>query len=66
MKTLEEIKQALVEVRDICRDNRCIKCPFSKTYKEYGVVDCRLARNLDEWELPYKWDVDDWKEQKDG
>lgn len=66
MKTLEEIKQALVEVRDFCRHNHCTTCPFSKKYEEYGVVDCRLAKNCEEWELPYNWDVDDWKEQKDG
>lgn len=60
--TIDELKRALVEVRDMCRKTKCIKCPLRKTEEvpycplhedEYGII----------FEYPAAWDIDDWKEE---
>lgn len=61
--TIEELKRALVEVKEICQTHKCSKCPLYKTNGIYcpliegedGVLDC-----------PGEWDIDDWKEDSNA
>lgn len=57
---INEIKQALLEVREICGSHiYCRECPFSKN----DGLFCRLCRMSSPFTfLPQEWDVDDWKE----
>lgn len=55
--TIEELKRALVEVRDICKGRRfCLEpemCPFWNTEVGGCAIDSLF---------PHEWFVDDWKE----
>lgn len=61
MWTIEDIKKALVEVRDICKGRRCCTepelCPFLNT----EVGGCAI-----DGFFPHKWLVDGWKEDSNG
>lgn len=63
--TIDELKRALVEVRDICEDiNKCIDCPFHKINEYTHLPYCPLCAPGTDFDLhyPYEWDTDDWKE----
>lgn len=56
--TIEELKRALVEIRDICKQHQyCIGCPFKR-----GGRDCFFDRRAGRAFLPDEWQFDDWKE----
>lgn len=55
--TIDELKRALVEVRDICRSQTiCGGCPFDDETSN----SCPIMFRPDEW------DVDDWKEDSNA
>lgn len=61
--TIDELKRALVEVRDICKNNAfCQTCPLNKKFG--SVIVCRFHEEK-VW-YPYEWDVDDWKEDSNA
>lgn len=59
---IKEIKQALVELRDMCRHTMCSKCAIAKA-DEAGVPYCPLAETEDgtEINMPDEWDIDEWR-----
>lgn len=50
--SIDDIKRALIEVKNFCEHNQCYKCPFSRVGRDV----CRLSRN------PLNWAIDDWGE----
>lgn len=59
--TIDELKRALVEVRDICAERReCYGCPFEIDLPDRHI--CRLSPKLYTGILPEYWELDDWKE----
>ena len=69
--TIEELKRALVEVRQICEKTEdCIHCPFhTDEFLGYGgrlFGSCPLAVEVDyQPGNPENWDIDDWKEDSE-
>lgn len=53
--TIEDIKRALVEVSELCMNNKCSSCPFAKR-DDANATYCPLTY------LPSDWDVDDFEE----
>lgn len=68
--TIEELKRALVEVRDICRSKlTCYDCPFSDRKRRKDVYYCPIkfvSKEANDIYFPEEWDVDDWKEDSNG
>ena len=62
--TIEELKRALVEVKELCKKGKCVTCPFHKTEEYSSIPYCPLYE--DEYgevvQFPIMWDIDDWKE----
>lgn len=62
--TIDDLKRALVEVREICKKGKCVTCPFRKVEEETGIPRCPLYE--DEYgmavQFPICWDIEDWKE----
>ena len=51
--TIDDLKRALVEVREICRQRaQCGGCQF----------DNEKSNSCPIMDRPDKWDIDDWKE----
>lgn len=65
--TTAELKQALVEVRKLCRKNKCKDCGLHKHEEETGVPYCPLYEDEYGMEVkhPASWDIDDWKEHEE-
>lgn len=61
--TIDDLKRALVEVREICASNECIICPFHKK-DDANVPYCPMQEDADGLELyqPVYWEIDDWEE----
>jgi hypothetical protein len=62
---IEDIKNALFEVKRICISNKCCRdCPFSKQYMQKNMTYsfCPLSDISDGY--PSDWDVDDWEVEK--
>lgn len=54
--TIDEIKRALVEVRDICKHRtQCGGCPF----------DNEKSNSCPIMDRPDEWDIDDWKDDEE-
>ena len=51
--SVDDIKKALVELKEFCGNHRCYDCPFRR-------VDsvCRLNRD------PLNWAIDDWEDEQ--
>lgn len=62
---IKQIKQALVELRDMCRCTMCSKCEIAKA-DEAGVPYCPLEEYADgtEIRMPDEWDVDEWRAEE--
>lgn len=62
-----EIKQALVEVREMCRHSKCVTCPFHKMEDESDIPYCPLYEDEDgnTAGVPAMWDIADWMEDED-
>lgn len=57
--TIDEIKQALVEVQELCvYRSRCEKCPFAKVNDRGKLYPCRLDG------MPGMWEIEDWSEDE--
>jgi hypothetical protein len=52
--SIEDIKRAMVEVKNICDHHECYECPFRKD----NSGKCRL--NL----YPLHWETDDWEDEQ--
>lgn len=61
------VKKALLQVKDMCRNTKCIKCPLHKTEEDTHVPYCPLYE--DEYGItvghPVEWDIDDWREDEE-
>lgn len=66
--TIDDIKRALVEVKELCANGCCVKCPISKMNEYTGIPFCPLNETEDGFDIrsPYDWDVDDWKEDSNA
>lgn len=64
--TIEEIKRALVEVKELCIENHCEGCPLHKT-DETGIPYCPMHEDDDGISVsqPAFWVVGDWEEDDD-
>ena len=63
---IDDLKRALVEVRELCGNTRCITCALHKTQEETGIPYCPLFGNEDDGvaNFPTDWDIDDWGDTK--
>lgn len=62
--TIADLKRALVEVREICKETNCINCPFHKM-DEANIPYCPMHEDDDGISIhqPAFWVVDDWEEE---
>ena len=64
--TLDELKRALVEVRDICRSHlSCVGCPFGDGTRIKDYFHCPIKhvdKETNNRFYPEEWSVDCWKE----
>lgn len=65
--TIEELKRALVEVRERCEAAEdCFSCPFSQKWQRWDgrvLAGCPFQVTVDyEAGTPKDWSIDDWKE----
>ena len=62
--TIDDLKRALVEVRDICMNACCSKCPIAKMNENTGIPFCPLNETEDGFDIrsPMDWDIDEWME----
>lgn len=67
--TIDELKRALVEVRELCaHTTKCVACPLHKNEKGSTIPYCPLYEDMYGMavQLPNMWDIDDWKEDSNG
>lgn len=64
--TIDDLKRALVEVKELCAKEDCISCPFHKT-DEVGVPYCPMHEDDDGITIhqPAFWVVGDWEDDDD-
>lgn len=62
--TIDELKRALVEVRELCVNKHCSACPFHKTEEDSNIPYCPMYEDMNgnNADYPGVWDIDDWKE----
>jgi len=62
---IEKLKRALVEVKDMCRNTCCAKCPLHKMQEDAHIPYCPLYEDEDGMTVgvPVEWEIDDWKEE---
>lgn len=62
--TIDDLKRALVEVRDICTNSGCVNCPFHKNIGYSNLIVCPLTETKygADISFPSEWFIDDWKE----
>ena len=65
---IDDLKRALVEVRELCKKGKCVTCPFHKTQEETGIPYCPMYEDEEGYEVQYPlcWCIDDWGAESDG
>lgn len=65
--TIPDLKRALVEVKKICDNNRCVNCPFHKT-DEANIPYCPMHEDDDGISIhqPAFWVIGDYEEDAHG